>query len=254
MAANAGRSAAVPPVSGFGAVDAVDRSVGRALELVCSALIVVEMIILFAGVIARYVLHRPLVWSDELASTLFLWLGMLGAALAIRRSENLRMNTVVNLLPERSRALAEPFALAVMLAFVVVLLPAAIEHVGIEAMVITPTLEISSSWRAAAMPAALALMALFVVLRMARQPLRALLPMLALVVAVCAVLYLARPYLLGLGRTNLVIFFLGVVPLTVFAGMPIAFSFGVATFGYLALRRICRPRWSSRASKPACRT
>ena len=34
---------------------------------------------------------------------------------------------------------------------------------------------------------------------------------------------------------NLVVFFLGVVPLTVFAGLPIAFSFGVATFGYLAL-------------------
>src|SRR4030095_10534898 len=49
------------------------------------------------------------------------------------------------------------------------------------------------------------------------------------------VVYLARPYLLGLGRINLVVFFLGVVPLTVFAGLPIPFAFGVATFGYLAL-------------------
>ena len=39
----------------------------------------VETLILFVGVIARYVLHRPLVWSGELASTLFLWLAMLGA-------------------------------------------------------------------------------------------------------------------------------------------------------------------------------
>ena len=35
--------------------------------------------VLFAGVIARYVFHRPLIWSDELASILFLWLAMLGA-------------------------------------------------------------------------------------------------------------------------------------------------------------------------------
>ena len=144
---------------------------------------VVETLILFVGVIARYVVHRPLVWSDELASTIFLWLGMLGAALAIRRSENLRMNTVVNRLPGTLRALAEPFTLAVTLAFVVMLLPAAIEHVKIEAIVITPTLEISSSWRAAAMPAGLVLMALFVVVRMARQPLRSMLVMLAAVVA-----------------------------------------------------------------------
>src|ERR1700752_3599809 len=84
---------------GAALVDGVDRGVGRGLQLSCAALVVVETLLLFIGVIARYVVHRPLVWSDELASTIFLWLGMLGAALAIRRSENLRMNTVVNLLP-----------------------------------------------------------------------------------------------------------------------------------------------------------
>jgi len=216
-------------------VDVIDRGIGRALELLCATLVVVETLLLFAGVIARYVVHRPLVWSDELASTIFLWLGMLGAALAIRRSENLRMNTVVNRLPATLRAFAEPFTLAITLAFIVVLLPAAIEHVKMEAVVTTPTLEISSSWRAAAMPAGLALMALFVVVRMAREPLRSTLLAVVTVVVACCAFYLARPYLLTLGRVNLVIFFLGVVPLTVFAGLPIAFSFGIATFGYLAL-------------------
>jgi tripartite ATP-independent transporter DctM subunit len=238
MSANVERSASAPASrtsGGAALVEGIDRGIGRALELLCAALVVVETLLLFVGVIARYVVHRPLVWSDELASTIFLWLGMLGAALAIRRSENLRMNTVVNRLPATLRAYAEPFTLAVTLAFIVMLLPAAIEHVKLEAIVITPTLEISSSWRAAAMPAGLVLMALFVVVRMVGQPLRLTLVMLAVVVVACGVFYLARPYLLGLGRVNLVIFFLGVVPFTVFAGLPIAFSFGVATFGYLAV-------------------
>jgi tripartite ATP-independent transporter DctM subunit len=229
------RSAAAPLASAVPLVDAVDHAIGRALELVCATLVAIETLILLAGVVARYVLHAPLVWSDELASTLFLWLGMLGAALAIRQGEHLRMNTLVNRLPATLRELAEPFALAVMLAFVVVLVPAAVEHVQVEAIVITPTLEISSSWRAAAMPAGLVLMALFLAVRMLRRPVLPMLASVALVVVACVVLYLARPYLLGLGRTNLVIFFLGVVPLTVFAGVPIAFSFGIATFGYLAL-------------------
>jgi tripartite ATP-independent transporter DctM subunit len=133
------------------------------------------------------------------------------------------------------RAVAEPFALAVTLAFVVLLLPPAIEHVQTEAMVITPTLEISSSWKAAAMPVGLCFMALFVVLRMMKQSSRPMAMTLAAVIATCLILYFARPYLLGLGRVNLIIFFLGVVPLTVLAGLPIAFSFGVATFGYLAI-------------------
>ncbi len=45
---------------------------------------------------------------------------------------------------------------------------------------------------------------------------------------------LLHPVLLTLGRGNLIVFFLGVVSLTVFAGIPIAFSFGLATLGYLA--------------------
>jgi tripartite ATP-independent transporter DctM subunit len=44
-----------------------------------------------------------------------------------------------------------------------------------------------------------------------------------------------HPLLPGLGRANLLIFFVGVVSLTVFAGIPIAISFGLATLGYLAL-------------------
>src|SRR4051794_5202621 len=110
MPANVEHSGSGATVSGsVGLVDAIDRGIGRALELLCAALVVIETLILGIGVIARYVVHKPLVWSDELASTLFLWLGMLGAALAIRRSEHLRMNTVVNLLPGQLRAYAEPF-------------------------------------------------------------------------------------------------------------------------------------------------
>lgn len=234
MAANAVPSA-LRATGGPPPLAALDRAVGRTLEILCLVLMVVETLILFAGVIWRYVLHKPLVWSDELASTLFLWLGMLGAALAIRRSENLRMNTVVNKLPRRVSELAEPFALAVMLAFVLMVLPASIEHVKMELIVITPTLEISSSWRAAAMPAALVLMALFLVVRLAAMPARPVLVGIAIVLVACVALYLLRPWLLTLGKLNLVIFFLGVVPFTVLAGVPIAFSFGVATFAFLAL-------------------
>ena len=58
-------------------------------------LVVAEIVILFAGVVARYGVHRPLIWSDELASILFLWLAMLGAAVAFRRSEHMRMTAIV---------------------------------------------------------------------------------------------------------------------------------------------------------------
>ncbi|MFL5021216.1 MAG: TRAP transporter large permease, partial [Microvirga sp.] len=49
------------------------------------------------------------------------------------------------------------------------------------------------------------------------------------------VLILLQPALRGLGNLNLLIFFVGLVATMVFAGVPIAFSFALATFGYIAL-------------------
>ena len=50
-----------------------------------------------------------------------------------------------------------------------------------------------------------------------------------------AALTALQPLLQDLGNLNLLIFFVGIVAAAVFAGVPIAFSFGLATFGYLAL-------------------
>ncbi len=47
--------------------------------------------------------------------------------------------------------------------------------------------------------------------------------------------WLAAPVFAPLGKFNLVIFFVIIVAATVLSGVPIAFSFALATFGYLAL-------------------
>src|ERR1700716_2439260 len=63
---------------------AIDRVIGAVVEPLAALLVVVEIVILSAGVFTRYVLGNPLVWSDELATIVFLWLAMLGADLAYR--------------------------------------------------------------------------------------------------------------------------------------------------------------------------
>ena len=73
----------------------IDAWLGAAVELIAAALVAAEIVILFSGVVARYVFDAPLVWSDELASMLFLWLAMLGAVIAFRRDEHMRMTAAV---------------------------------------------------------------------------------------------------------------------------------------------------------------
>ena len=69
----------------------IDQLVGGAIEKIAALLVAAEVVILFAGVVSRYLLQKPLTWSDELASTLFLWLAMFGAVIAVRQNSHMRM-------------------------------------------------------------------------------------------------------------------------------------------------------------------
>ncbi|MCZ8390191.1 TRAP transporter large permease subunit [Achromobacter xylosoxidans] len=215
--------------------EALDAALGGLVELAAAAIVLIEILVLFAGVVARYVFHSPLVWSDELASILFLWLSMLGAVVALRRGEHMRMTALVNHIGPARRAQLEAGALAASLAFLFLILAPAIEYAHEEHFIITPALELSNAWRAAAIPVGMGLMAVVALLRLLRtQTVPHLLLALAGAAAMVAAFWLAQPLFTGLGKLNLVIFFVGIVAATVFAGVPIAFSFALATFSYLA--------------------
>ena len=205
------------------------------IEVAAALLLTIEMAVLFAGVVARYIFHRPLVWTDELNSILFLWLGVLGAVLALHRWQHMRMTTFVTMLPAKAQTWISGFGNAVIVVFLVLLLEPAIEHVQTEAGVISPTLEISGFWRAAAMPVGVVLLLIVALLRFRAWPLRNTIVSLVAVAAVAGALLLAQPVLSTLDQANLAIFFLVGVPVMVFAGIPIAFGFSAATFAYLAV-------------------
>ncbi|MFM0052501.1 TRAP transporter large permease subunit [Caballeronia grimmiae] len=207
-----------------------------AIEAAAALLVLAEVVLLFSGVVARYALHRPLDWSDELASLLFLWLAMLGSVIAFWRGHHMRMTALVDRVSATTRAFFDVLAIAASLGFLLLILAPAFGYAYHEADVSTPVLELSSMWRAAAMPAGAALMTLSALLKLRRVAnWRATLAAVMMVVAIGAVLAIARPLLGQLGNYNLVIFFVGIVTVTVLAGVPIAFAFGLATFSYLAL-------------------
>jgi tripartite ATP-independent transporter DctM subunit len=206
------------------------------VEIPAAILVVAEVVILFAGVVARYGLHQPLIWSDELASILFLWLAMLGSAVAFRRSEHMRMTALVAGAKPAMRAYLDVVATCAALAFLLLVVRPAYEYAYEESFITTPALQISNTWRAAALPVGICLMALFALLRLARVgDLRTVLAAVLSVAIVIGLFWLAQPWLRPLGNINLVIFFVGVAGFCVFAGVPIAFGFGLAIFGYLAL-------------------
>src|ERR1700761_1201385 len=214
----------------------LEAFLGMLVEIPAAILVVAEIVILFAGVIWRYVLRQPLIWSDELASILFLWLAMLGAAVAFRRGEHMRMTAIVASAKPAMRAYLDLVATCAALAFLLLIVRPAYDYAYEESFITTPALQIPNTWRAAALPVGTCLMAVFALLRLFRSAdLRTTLAAVVSVAAIIGVFWLAQPWLRPLGNINLVIFFVGVAGFCVFAGVPIAFGFGLAIFGYLAL-------------------
>ena len=231
------RAGAAAGQRGVGSLPArLQHRLAQVVEIPVALLVAAEIGVLFAGVVARFVLHKPLVWSDELASILFLWLAMLGSVLAFHRAEHMRMTALVTALSPARRAFLELLAIAASLAFLLLVAWPSIEYALDEASITTPALELRNIWRAAALPVGLGLMVVFALLRLACEVnLKRVVAAVAVVAAGVAALWLVGPLFKGLGNLNLVLFFVIGVAAGVAAGVPIAFSFGLATFGYMAL-------------------
>ncbi len=214
----------------------LDALLGRVVAIISGCLVAVEIVILFTGIFSRVVLRTPLTWSDELASALFLWLAMMGAVIASRRVEHMRMTAVVNRLRPQPRALMEAVAALAAAAFLLAVLRPGYQYAAEQSFITSPAMGIPDSWRAAALPVGAGLMLLTVLLQTVRttSP-KLLLAAAAIVAAIAGALWLAAPVLQPLGNINLLIFFVGGVALMVLFGVPIAFCFGLSTVAYLDL-------------------
>ena len=203
-------------------------------EVPAAILVIVETILLFTNVFYRYVLHDPLTWGDELASMLFLWMAMFGAVIALRRNAHMRLSSFVDRMQPATQAFMQTFQGIVLITFLLILIPWALEYAIEEWEIITPALEIKNTYRVASIPVGLVLMLAIVVSRlMEHTKLMHFIKSVAIVGGIGIVIWLARDYLIAIGNLNLVIFFLLGVSSMVVLGVPIMAAFGLATLVYL---------------------
>lgn len=215
---------------------AFDRALALITEIPAALLVALETVILFAGVVSRYVFNAPLTWSDELASILFLWLAMLGAVIALRRDEHMRLTTFIGMMAPRRRAWVEALGVVVVVLFALLMLEPAYEHFVDQWVVMSPALDWHDGMRVGAIGVGCVLLLLIALARLAeRASLKDALGGLAVVAALVVVGWLLKPWLTSLGNLNLLLFFVILVGVCVVLGLPIAFAFGIATLAYLAL-------------------
>ena len=76
--------------------------------------------LVFATVIARYVLNKGILWADEVVVNLFVLLVMMGGALCFRFRKHTEMTLVLNVLPRAGRLALRSAIQVVVLIFLLV--------------------------------------------------------------------------------------------------------------------------------------
>jgi tripartite ATP-independent transporter DctM subunit len=224
------------PAAGSTRLWRVEIALAWLTEVPAAILVVLEVGVLLAGIVARSVFDDPLAWSDELASFLFLWLAMLGAVVALRRGEHMRLTTLVELMPPAWRGAVETFTALIVGLFVLEIILPAHAYIVSQDMVLSPAMAIPDSWRVASIGIGAVLMMVVAAIRLPqRSTWPQILGGLVATAIIVGLMFLARPWLMTIGNWNLLIFFLGLVAICVGLGVPIAFAFGVSTLSYLVL-------------------
>jgi tripartite ATP-independent transporter DctM subunit len=238
----------------------IDRVIAGAVEALGSAILVVEVCLLATDVFYRYVLDSALIWGDELATVLFLWLTMLGAVGAYCRNEHMRSTALLRRMRPRAVEICGILVTLLITVFALQLLAASIwptvipdyaglhglldlvfsgdffasGYLGQEAIDILPAMQIPRIVVVAGIVIGLLLILIVSVDRLIRsRPALVLLSFTGLL-AFGAAIYLGQDLLASLGNLNLVLFFVVFVAAEIIIGVPIAFAFGIATMSYLA--------------------
>ncbi|KJS86088.1 MAG: hypothetical protein JM58_07430 [Peptococcaceae bacterium BICA1-8] len=117
----------------------------------------------FLQVIFRYVLEYPLIWTEEIARFMFVWLTFLGSAAAVRTKNHIAMDLLVNKFPKKMQKSVNLLALAIFLGFCVLLVKQGIFLTTINMGQTSDALGVPMGFPYLAIPIGSALMAFFII-------------------------------------------------------------------------------------------
>lgn len=76
------------------ALEVISEKLCTICKLLAAILLGILAVLIFAGVIARYVFNNPFVWLYEVTLILFSWMVFLGISVAVKNGENVTLNLI----------------------------------------------------------------------------------------------------------------------------------------------------------------
>lgn len=106
----------------------------------------------------RYVVNKPLAWSEELARFLSIYLVYIASSVVLRDDSHMSMDYVVQLLPEKTRAIVDIIGKVIISSFLVLAIIKSFTIVRITFYQVSPSLNIPMGIIYAALPISFSLM------------------------------------------------------------------------------------------------
>jgi TRAP-type C4-dicarboxylate transport system permease small subunit len=147
----------------------LDHWVARAETAAIVILVTLLTAVTFAQVITRYVMNDPLIWSEEAARYLFVWVSMIGAALALREGSHFGLDLLIRPMP-RVKPVLGPLVTLVMVVFLVILLKTGIDETRLASMQFAMTFQMRMQWAYLALPVGAGLMLFHIAIHVIRAP------------------------------------------------------------------------------------
>jgi len=118
----------------------------RRAENAAVALLCVMFATFIVQIFARYVLNRPVGWSEEVIITTWLWTVLWGAAFILRESEEIRFDIIYSAVSERTRRVFTVLTGIALIALYGISLPAAYQYVSFMKVERSAYLRIPINW------------------------------------------------------------------------------------------------------------
>jgi TRAP-type C4-dicarboxylate transport system permease small subunit len=118
-------------------------ALGRLEEWLLVAAFSVMGVVLLAQVFFRYVLNAPLIWSEELARYLMVWITFLGINYGIRRGVHIEMGYFFAMLPRPLQRAVPVVTQAFLVVCLVLFLPGAFRFVAAQSRIDSSAMQVN---------------------------------------------------------------------------------------------------------------
>lgn len=137
------------------------RRILRILNNLDDFLLIVAVIwmggVLTLQIIMRYIFNSPLIWSEEMARYTFVWICFLGVGYGIKYDHHIKMEVFFSLLPLGAQRVINLATNALIIVFLLLIIPGGIDFVRQVDNVASTAMEIPTSWVYVSVPLGLSI-------------------------------------------------------------------------------------------------